>query len=122
MSAQNKKHEMREKRHRRSRFYFSGTTQRPRLSVFRSIKHIYCQIIDDVKGCTLTCASSNEPTMREAKVNGGNKDGAKKVGILIAKRACEKGITNVVFDRGGNQYHGRIKELADAAREGGLKF
>ncbi|MBF0409876.1 MAG: 50S ribosomal protein L18 [Candidatus Riflebacteria bacterium] len=122
MSTYNKKHEMRIRRHTRSRFYFSGTSQKPRLSVFRSIKHIYCQIIDDEKGATLACASSNEPAMREGKVNGGNKDGAKRIGSLIAQRALEKGISTVVFDKGGFQYHGRIKELADAARQGGLKF
>lgn len=122
MSIKNVKSKQRVKRHNRSRFYLSGSTERPRLAVYRSHNHIYAQIIDDDKGITLVAASSNEKAMREAKVNGGNKDGAKKVGVEVAKRAKEKGISLVVFDRGGCLYHGRIKELADAAREGGLKF
>ncbi|MFZ2958968.1 MAG: 50S ribosomal protein L18 [Candidatus Ozemobacteraceae bacterium] len=122
MSINNVKSKQRVKRHNRSRFYLSGSTERPRLAVYRSHNHIYAQIIDDDKGITLVAASSNEKAMREAKVNGGNKDGAKKVGAEVAKRAREKGISLVVFDRGGCLYHGRIKELADGAREGGLKF
>jgi large subunit ribosomal protein L18 len=95
---------------------------RARLTVFRSSKHIYAQLIDDDKGTTLVAASSLEKTMREGGVKGTNKDAAKAVGKLIAERAKEKGITSVVFDRGGYLYHGRVKALADAAREGGLSF
>ena len=95
---------------------------RKRLSVFRSSKHIYAQVIDDNKGLTLASASSIEKPMRESMKSGGNKDAAKAVGKLVAERALQKGIKDVVFDRGGYLYHGRIKALADAAREGGLKF
>jgi len=109
----------RKKRHRRVRSKIEGTTERPRLNVFRSEKHIYAQIIDDTKGETLCAASSLEKGFKES---GSNKEGAKKVGTLIAERAKKNNIENVVFDRGGYIYHGRIKELAEAAREGGLKF
>ena len=95
---------------------------RPRLSVFRSSKQIYAQLIDDVKGTTLVAASSLEKSMREGAKSGANIAAAKAVGKLIADRAKEKGIKDVVFDRGGYLYHGRIKALADAAREGGLNF
>ena len=95
---------------------------RPRLSVFRSSKHIYAQVIDDLKGETLVAASSLEKSMREGRKTGANKDAAKVVGKALAERALQKGIKEVVFDRGGYLYHGRIKALADAAREGGLKF
>ena len=95
---------------------------RTRLSVFRSSKHIYAQLIDDVKGTTLVAASSLEKSMREDAKTGANIAAAKAVGKLIAERAKEKGIKDVVFDRGGYLYHGRIKALADAAREGGLNF
>src|SRR5262245_46635566 len=95
---------------------------RTRLSVFRSSKHIYAQLIDDVKGTTLVAASSLEKSMREGAKSGANIAAAKAVGKLIAERAKEKGIKDVVFDRGGYLYHGRIKALADAAREGGLNF
>src|SRR5262245_7916448 len=95
---------------------------RARLSVFRSSKHIYAQLIDDVKGTTLVAASSLEKSMREGAKTGANIVAAKAVGKLIAERAKEKGIKDVVFDRGGYLYHGRIKALADAAREGGLNF
>jgi large subunit ribosomal protein L18 len=95
---------------------------RPRLSVFRSSKQIYAQLIDDVKGVTLASASSVEKPMREGRKTGANIDAAKAVGKLIAERAKEKGIKDVVFDRGGYLYHGRVKALADAAREGGLNF
>jgi large subunit ribosomal protein L18 len=95
---------------------------RKRLSVFRSSKHIYAQVIDDEKGVTVAAASSMEKSMREGKKTGANKDAAVAVGKLVAERAIEKGVTEVVFDRGGYLYHGRIKALADAAREGGLKF
>ena len=95
---------------------------RARLSVFRSSKHIYVQLIDDDKGVTLATASSLEKTLREGAKTGANIDAAKKVGKLIAERAKEKGIKDVVFDRGGYLYHGRVKALADAARESGLSF
>jgi large subunit ribosomal protein L18 len=95
---------------------------RKRLSVFRSSKHIYAQVIDDDKGETLAAASSLEKTLRESAKTGADIAAAKAVGKLIAERAKEKGITEVVFDRGGYMYHGRIKALADAAREGGLSF
>jgi large subunit ribosomal protein L18 len=95
---------------------------RTRLSVFRSSKHIYAQLIDDVKGTTLVAASSLEKPLREGAKTGANISAAKAVGKLIAERAKEKGIKDVVFDRGGYLYHGRIKALADAAREGGLNF
>src|SRR6059058_3854731 len=95
---------------------------RPRLSVFRSSKHIYAQVIDDIKGETLASASSLEKTMREGLKTGANIDAAKVVGKVLAERAAAKGVKEVVFDRGGYLYHGRVKALADAAREGGLKF
>ena len=100
----------------------AGTSGRARLSVFRSSKHIYAQLIDDVKGATLAAASSLEKTMREGAKTGADIAAAKAVGKLIAERAKEKGIKDVVFDRGGYIYHGRIKALAEAAREGGLNF
>ncbi|HET7165796.1 MAG TPA: 50S ribosomal protein L18 [Pseudolabrys sp.] len=100
----------------------AGTSGRARLSVFRSSKHIYAQLIDDVKGATLAAASSLEKTTREGAKTGADIAAAKAVGKLIAERAKEKGIKDVVFDRGGYLYHGRIKALADAAREGGLNF
>ena len=95
---------------------------RVRLSVFRSSKHIYAQVIDDIKGVTLVAASSIEKDLRGNLKTGANVDAAKAVGKLVAQRATEKGVKNVVFDRGGYLYHGRIKALADAAREGGLSF
>lgn len=107
------------KRHARVRSKVSGTAACPRLDVFRSNSNIYAQLIDDVNGVTLAAASSNE---KDFGVSGGNKEGAHKVGKLIAERAVSKGITEVVFDRGGYIYHGRVKELAEGAREGGLKF
>ena len=107
------------KRHKRVRAKISGTPQRPRLSVFRSASHIYAQLIDDVNGVTLVAASTVE---KGFEGNGGNKEAAKLVGQNIAKKAAEKGISEVVFDRSGYIYHGRVKELAEGAREGGLKF
>ena len=107
------------RRHKRVRGAVSGTAQRPRLNVFRSSKNIFAQIIDDVDGVTLVAASSTEKDFSEY---GGNKEAAKKVGAELAKRALEKGIEVVAFDRGGFLYHGRVKELADGAREAGLKF
>lgn len=107
------------RRRRRVRGKISGTAECPRLNVFRSAKHIYAQIIDDVKGVTLVSASTVE---KDFEGFGGNKEAAKKVGQIIGKRAIEKGIEKVVFDRGGYLYHGRVAELADGARESGLKF
>ena len=112
----------RERRHRRVRKKVRGTAARPRLAVFRSNKHIYAQVIDDIKGETLASASSLEKTLREGMKTGANTDAAKAVGKLLAERAAVKGVKEVVFDRGGYLYHGRVKALADAAREGGLKF
>jgi large subunit ribosomal protein L18 len=106
-------------RHKRIRAKVSGTAARPRLAVKRSLKNIYCQLIDDVAGVTLASASSLD---KGFGAYGGNKDAAKNVGLAIAKAATDKGITDVVFDRGGYLYHGRIKEVADGASEGGLKF
>ena len=106
-------------RHTRVRGKVSGTAERPRLCVYRSLNHIYAQVIDDVKGVTIAAAGSNE---KDFGMTGGNKEAAKKVGELIAKRAADKGVALVVFDRGGYIYHGRVKELAEGAREGGLKF
>jgi large subunit ribosomal protein L18 len=100
----------------------TGTSGRARLSVFRSSKHIHAQLIDDLKGETLVAASSLEKSMREGRKTGANIEAAKAVGKLIAERAKQKGIKDVVFDRGGYLYHGRVKALADAAREGGLNF
>lgn len=106
-------------RHRRVRGKIQGTSERPRLNVFRSTNNIYAQLIDDVKGITLAAASTLD---KDLNGYGGNKEAAHKVGELIAKRAAEKGITEVVFDRGGYIFHGRVKELAEGARQGGLKF
>ena len=109
----------RQARHRRIRGKINGTAQCPRLSVYRSLSNICAQLIDDKKGVTLASASSYE---KDFGAYGGNKEAAKKVGKLLAERAAKAGITEVVFDRGGNIYHGRVKELAEGAREGGLKF
>ena len=109
----------RKKRHKRVRSKITGTPERPRLNVFRSEKHIYAQVIDDTRGVTLCAASSVE---KDFKGSGSNKEAARKVGKKVAERAVKKGIDNVVFDRGGYIYHGRVKELAEAAREGGLTF
>ena len=107
------------KRHARVRGKISGTPERPRLCVFRSESNIYAQIIDDVAGNTLCSASTVE---KELDGNGGNVEAAKKIGLKVAERALAKGIDTVVFDRGGYIYHGRVKALAEGAREGGLKF
>ena len=106
-------------RHKRVRAKINGTADRPRLDVFRSAKNIYAQVIDDVAGVSLVSASTAEKDFTEY---GGNKEAAKKIGLLVAERCKAKGIENVVFDRGGYVYHGRVKELADGAREGGLQF
>lgn len=113
------KNEARLRRHRRVRGKISGTAERPRLDVFRSAKHIYAQVIDDVAGVTLCSASSLE---KGFEGSGGNVEGAKKVGEAIAKKCLDKGIETVVYDRGGFVYHGRVKALAEGAREAGLKF
>ena len=105
--------------HKRIRASVSGTQERPRLAVFRSINHIYAQVIDDEQGRTVVSAGSVEKHLRG---KGGNIEGAKVVGKAVAERAKDKGITRVVFDRGGYQYHGRVKALADAARQAGLEF
>lgn len=110
------------KRHLRIRKKVSGTAEKPRLSVFRSERHIYVQLIDDTKGHTILSASTLDPELRQRITKTYNREAAKEVGKLIAQRALAKGINEVVFDRGGFKYHGRIKELADAAREVGLKF
>ena len=107
------------KRHSRVRSKISGTPERPRLSVFRSENNIYAQIIDDVAGSTLVSVSTVE---KGFEGNGGNVEAAKKIGALVAERALKKGIEEVVFDRGGYIYHGRVQALADGAREAGLKF
>ena len=109
----------------RQRKRITGTAERPRLSVFRSVAHIYAQVIDDASGKTVASASSTEPSLKSTfsgKVRGGNRAGAEALGELIAGRLKEKGITHVVFDRGGNLYHGRIRAVADAARKAGLEF
>lgn len=116
------KNALRKCRHLRVRKKVTGTQERPRLNVFRSLKHIYAQLIDDVTGTTLVTASSLDPSIREGKGSCGNKQSAREVGSLIARKAAEKGIKEVVFDRGGYLYHGRIKELAEGAREAGLEF
>ena len=110
------------KRHYRVRKNISGTPACPRLNVFRSNKGIYAQVIDDTTGTTLVSASSLDKEIKEKVNYGGNKEAAKQIGEIIAKRALEKGIDTVAFDRGGFLYHGRVKELADGAREAGLKF
>jgi large subunit ribosomal protein L18 len=113
------------RRHRRVRAKVSGTPERPRLAVHRSLQHIYAQLIDDIAGRTLVAASSNDPEFRPLVIDqlkASNVTGAKAVGTLLAKRAKDKGIESVVFDRGGYPYHGRVKALADGARDGGLAF
>jgi large subunit ribosomal protein L18 len=109
----------------RQRKRIAGTAARPRLTVFRSVSHIYAQVIDDLSGTTLTSASTVEPTLKaafEKDVRGGNLKGAEAIGRVIAERSIEKGITRVVFDRSGFLYHGRIRAVADAARKAGLEF
>jgi large subunit ribosomal protein L18 len=113
------KKEIRNRIHQRIRRKLRGTAERPRLAVFRSVAHIYAQVIDDADGKTLVSASSVD---KGAKTNGGNVAAAKAIGKTVAERAKEKGIKRVVFDRGGYQYHGRVKALAEAARAAGLEF
>lgn len=116
------KNKARKRRHVRVRKKIAGTAQRPRLNVFRSSKHIYAQVIDDANGVTIVSASTVDPELKGQFEHGGNVDAATKVGALVAKRAIDKGVKEVVFDRGGYLYHGRIQALADAAREAGLEF
>ncbi|MBI4710134.1 MAG: 50S ribosomal protein L18 [Nitrospirae bacterium] len=116
------KNDARERRHERARKKIYGTSERPRLNIFKSLKHVYAQIIDDSKGATLAAASSQSKDFSKKIKTGGNIAAAKEVGTLVAKKAVEKGIKKVVFDRGGYPYHGRVKTLADAAREAGLEF
>ena len=118
----NQKQELRRRRHARVRRKVVGTPARPRLAVFRSLNHIYAQVIDDTSGHTLAAASTLDPSLRGEQKSGGNIEAAQAVGRLIAQRAREKGVERVVFDRGGFKYHGRVRSLADAAREGGLEF
>jgi large subunit ribosomal protein L18 len=116
--------ESRERRHKRLRVKINGTAERPRLSVYRSLEHIYAQVIDDTAGHTLASASTLDAEVKKALGKNGKPklEEAKIVGQIVAARAKEKGVNTVVFDRGGNIYHGRIKALADGAREGGLEF
>src|SRR6202451_3381084 len=118
MARRDSKNVIRLRVHKRIRSRVSGTEQRPRLAVFRSVKHIYAQVIDDTKGHTVVAAGSNVKDLK----NGGNVAGAQEIGKLVAERPKDKGIKAVVFDRGGYQYHGRVKALAEAAREAGLEF
>lgn len=112
----------RKRRHARVRKKVFGTAERPRLNVFRSNQHIYAQLIDDTRGVTLISASTVDKELKDQVEHGGNIEAAQKVGELVAKRALEKGYKAVVFDRGGYLYHGRVRALADAAREAGLEF
>jgi large subunit ribosomal protein L18 len=120
------KKDRRERIQLRQRKRLSGTAERPRLAVFRSVSHIYAQAIDDVAGATLVAAASTEAALRgkvfTGKVSGGNLAGAEALGTVIAERLKDKGISRVVFDRGGNLYHGRVRAVADAARKAGLEF
>lgn len=113
---------IRQKKHLRIRKRISGTADCPRLAVYRSLNHMYAQLVDDTKGVTLVSASTLDGSVKADIDNSGNIDAAKRVGELLAKRALDKGIRSVVFDRGGNIYHGRIKAVADGAREAGLEF
>jgi len=116
------KHELRQRRHYRLRRKLSGTPERPRLAVFRSLNHIYAQVIDDNAGRTLAAASTLDTSFKGDGKKGGNIAAAEAVGTLIAERAKQSGVGRVVFDRGGFKYHGRVRSLADAARKGGLEF
>ncbi len=122
MASEVSKNDVRKRIHTRIRKKIQGTSERPRLNIFRSLNHIYAQIIDDVKGVTLVSASSLDKEIRAGSKAGGSVVGAKTVGAALAKRARGKGIETVVYDRGGYRYHGRVKVLAEAAREAGLKF
>ena len=113
---------VRQIRHRRVRDKIKGTADRPRLCVFRSLSHIYAQVVDDLRGHTLACASTLDTEVRDGVGSKAKTERAELVGALLAKRALSQGITRVIFDRGGYKYHGRVKALAEAARQGGLKF
>lgn len=117
-----KRETLRLARHSRVRKKVSGTPERPRLSIYRSLNNIYAQVIEDENGRTIVSASTLDKEIKASIKSGGNTDAAKAVGELVAKRAQEKGIKSVVFDRGGYLYHGRVKAVAEAAREGGLEF
>lgn len=112
---------MRQKKHLRVRRHLMGTGERPRLSVYRSLRHIYAQVVDDTRGVTLVAASTLDPALKELETTG-NIEAARKVGELVARKALARGIKKVVFDRGGNIYHGRIAAVAEGAREAGLEF
>ena len=116
------KEQLRKKRHRRVRKTIYGTAEKPRLNVFRSLGNIYAQVIDDDAGNTICAASTLDSEIKSAAKSGGNIEAAKLVGKLVGRRAVEKGISAVVFDRGGYKYHGQVKALADASREAGLEF
>ena len=122
MISKTRRNEIRKRKHERVRSKVSGTADRPRLCVFRSLSHIYAQVIDDTTGNTLASASSLDKEIKDKLAFAGNVEGAKAVGALVAQRALANGIETVVFDRGGYLYHGRVAALADAAREAGLKF
>ena len=116
------KNKLRIKKHKRMRYKISGTTERPRLNIFRSNSNMYAQIVDDSKGITLASASTLEKEIKDQLKSTKGKEAANKIGKLIGERALSKGIDTVVFDRSGYIYHGKVKELADGARESGLKF
>ncbi len=122
MVKENEKKLARKRRHLRVRKKVSGTSERPRLNVYRSLKHIYAQIIDDTRGHTLVSISTLEPALKEQLATTGNAEAARKAGEVLANKALEAGVKEVVFDRGGFLYHGRVKALAEGARSQGLKF
>ncbi len=122
MAEQNRSDRAREKRHQRVRVRVRGTAERPRLNVFRSLRHMYAQLIDDVAGNTMASASTMDAEVKEQLAKLSRADQAKLVGQVLAKRALEKGVKQVVFDRGGYKYHGRVKALAESARAAGLQF
>ena len=122
MISRPRRQETRKRKHERVRKKIDGTSARPRLCVYRSLTNIYAQVVDDVTGTTLVSASTLDKEIKDKLANGGNKDAAAEVGRLVAARSVEKGIASVVFDRGGYIYHGRVKSLAEAAREAGLQF
>ena len=122
MGKTNRVYVARKRRHMRVRKHLAGTSERPRLNIFRSLNHIYTQVIDDANGITLTSASSLDADVSKKAKEQTKIEQAKLVGQLVAKRALEAGVSEVVFDRGGYKYHGRVKALAEASREAGLKF
>ena len=122
MSVEVNKRQARERRHRRVRRKVSGSAERPRLSIYRSLNHIYAQVVDDVQGVTLVSASTLDPEVRPAAQGVSKSEQAQLVGQRVAERAQAQGITQVVFDRGGYKYHGRVKALAEASRKAGLEF